>query len=184
MRRFVNLRIVSVGCTLNFCANYDPNQPLTMANSIKTGIPICNIFIADDDNDDLLFFRDALKKIDESIKLETVGDGNALLNLLSHLKPDLLFLDLDMPGKNGLECLVEIRNNPRLQQLPIVVFSSTTRPANIETAYEMGADLFFIKPPNYNDLISSINAILKLNWGNPSEVKEQYFVNGRYVAFM
>jgi DNA-binding response OmpR family regulator len=155
-----------------------------MANSSKTGIPICSIFIADDDNDDLLFFRDALEKIDKGIKLETVGDGNALLSLLSHLKPDLLFLDLDMPGKNGLECLVEIRSNLNLSQLPIVVFSSTTRPANIETAYEMGADLFFIKPPNYNDLISSISAILKLNWSSPEKVKEQYCVNGRYVAFM
>ena len=159
-------------------------QPLTMAKSEKTGFPICSIFIADDDNDDLLFFRDALGKVDSSIKLETVNDGVSLLSLLTNLKPDLLFLDLDMPGKNGLECLVEIRGNQKLKHLPIVVFRSTTRPANIETAYEMGADLFFIKPPNYNDLISSIGAILKLNWSSPVEVKDQYFVNGRYVAFM
>ncbi len=155
-----------------------------MINSIKKGLPICSIFIADDDNDDLLFFKDALGKIDDSIKLETVSDGVSLLSLLSHLKPDLLFLDLDMPGKNGLECLLEIRSNPNLINLPIVVFSSTTRPANIETAYEMGADLFFIKPPNYNDLISSIRAILQLKWEIPSQVKDQYYVNGRYVAFM
>jgi DNA-binding response OmpR family regulator len=155
-----------------------------MTKSVKTGIPICSIFIADDDNDDLLFFKDALGKIDASIRLETVNDGMSLLSLLSNIKPDLLFLDLDMPGKNGLECLVEIRANPSLQQLPIVVFSSTTRPANIETAYEMGADLFFIKPPNYNDLITSIKAILNLNWNAPSDIMELYHVNGRYVAFM
>lgn len=155
-----------------------------MTNSVQMGIPIRSIFIADDDNDDLLFFKDALGKIDGSIKLETVSDGVSLLSLLTNLKPDLLFLDLDMPGKNGLECLLEIRSNQSLKNLPIVVFSSTTRPANIETAYEMGADLFFIKPPNYNDLIASIKAILLLTWGSPSEVKEQYCVNGRYVAFM
>jgi CheY-like chemotaxis protein len=145
---------------------------------------IRSIFIADDDSDDLLLFRDALEKVDPAIKLENVSNGIALLSLLSHMSPDLLFLDLDMPGKNGLECLVEIRKNPSQDLLPIVVFSSTTRPANIETAYEMGADLFFIKPANFNDLIVSIKAILALNWQDPSKIKEQYYINGRYVAFM
>src|SRR5215208_4073030 len=116
----------------------------TSQNSIRT------VFIADDDSDDLLLFKDALESVDSSIKLEDVKNGVDLLNLLSHIKPDLLFLDLDMPGKNGLECLIEIRKNNQYQFLPIVVFSSTTRPSNIETAYELGADLFFIKPANYN----------------------------------
>ena len=145
---------------------------------------IRSIFIADDDSDDLLLFRDALEKVDPAIKLENVSNGIALLSLLNHMSPDLLFLDLDMPGKNGLECLVEIRKNPSQDLLPIVVFSSTTRPANIETAYEMGADLFFIKPANFNDLIVSIKAILALTWKDPSMIKEQYYINGRYVAFM
>ena len=150
----------------------------TRQHSIKT------VFIADDDSDDLLLFKDALESVDATIKLEDVKNGLDLLNLLSHLTPDLLFLDLDMPGKNGLECLVEIRKNNLYQFLPIVVFSSTTRPSNIETAYELGADLFFIKPANYNDLTSSITAILALNWAHPAQVKDQYCVNGRYVAFM
>lgn len=150
----------------------------------KYHLAIKTIFIADDDSDDLLLFEDALNSVDASIKLEPVSNGIELLSLLQHLKPDLLFLDLDMPGKNGLECLVEIRKNALYGQLPIVVFSSTTRPANIETAYEMGADLFFIKPANFNDLTSSIRAILGLNWSNPASIKDQYLINGRYVAFM
>ena len=150
----------------------------TSQHSIRT------VFIADDDSDDLLLFKDALESVDSSIKLEDVKNGVDLLNLLSNIKPDLLFLDLDMPGKNGLECLIEIRKNDQYQFLPIVVFSSTTRPSNIETAYELGADLFFIKPANYNDLTSSITAILALNWSHPTQVKDQYYVNGRYVAFM
>jgi DNA-binding response OmpR family regulator len=48
----------------------------------------------------------------------------------------------------------------------------------------MGADLFFIKPSNYNDLVASIKAILSLDWSVPSVVKEQYFINGRYAAFV
>src|SRR6478609_4891883 len=115
------------------------------ADSIQTPA-IRTVFIADDDTDDLMLLQDAIASIDTSIKLEQVDNGNDLISLLGHFQPDLLFLDLDMPGKNGLQCLVEIRKNPLYHSLPIVVYSSTTRPANIETAYDMGADLFFIKP--------------------------------------
>jgi len=145
---------------------------------------IRTIFIADDDTDDLLLFSDALERIDPAIKLENVRNGIELLSLLSHIKPDLLFLDLEMPGKNGLECMVEIRKAPQYINLPIVVFSSTSRPANIDTAYEMGADLFFVKPANYNDLVNSISSILKLDWSEPARIKENYLVNGHYVPFV
>ncbi|HEU0064294.1 MAG TPA: response regulator [Flavisolibacter sp.] len=145
---------------------------------------IKSIILADDDIDDHDFFREALNEIAPSIKLTIVNNGDELLNLLNHYIPDFIFLDLDMPCKNGLQCLTEIRANQQIKSIPVVIFSSTSRPANIETAYEMGADLFFIKPSVYNELISSIKAILELNWQNPSRVKEEYFINGRYVAFM
>lgn len=143
-----------------------------------------SIILADDDPDDHEFFRDILHDIDPAIKLNIVKDGAELLQLLPHFVPDLLFLDLEMPVKNGLECLRDIRNTPQLKTLPVVVFSSTTRPANIETAYEMGADLFLIKSHSYSDLLSSVNALLALDWSNPAVIKEQYRVNDRYTAFM
>lgn len=155
-----------------------PNTELAKELFIKS------IILADDDRDDHEFFRDALTQIKPNINLTTVENGEELLSLLKHYIPDFIFLDLDMPGKNGLECLTEIRNNAALKNIPVVIFSSTSRPANIDTAYEMGADLFFIKPSNYNDLVSSINAILQLDWSNPSQVKEKYFINNRFVAFL
>lgn len=143
-----------------------------------------SIVLADDDQDDHDFFRDALKEISPSTHLTIVKNGEELIDLLKHYIPDFIFLDLEMPCKNGLECLTEIRSNQLLKTIPVVIFSSTTRPANIETAYEMGADLFFIKPSIYNELTSSIRAILDLDWSDATKIKEQYFINGRYVAFM
>jgi CheY-like chemotaxis protein len=147
---------------------------------IKT---ITSIILAEDDIDDQNIFQIALEEIDSSIQTQFVSNGKELLNLLQNYKPDLLFLDLDMPYKNGLECLIEIRNDPALEKIPVIVFSSTTKPSNIQTAYEMGAHLFFIKPPVYTDYLSSIKAIFKLNWDTPEAVREQYCVNGRYTAF-
>jgi CheY-like chemotaxis protein len=144
---------------------------------------IADIILAEDDIDDQNIFQIALQEIDSSVQTQFVSNGRELLNLLQHHKPDLLFLDLDMPYKNGLECLLEIRNNPKLEEIPVIVFSSTTKPSNVQTAYEVGAHLFFIKPPIYTDYLSSIKAILKLNWDTPEAVREQYCVNGRYTAF-
>ena len=142
-----------------------------------------SIVLAEDDVDDQNIFQIALQEVDPAIKLDFVANGKELSTLLQNFKPDLLFLDLEMPYKNGLECLVEIRENATLQNLPVVVFSSTTKPSNIQTAYEIGAHLFFIKPPVYQDYLSSIRAILKLNWQDPNSVKADYCVNGRYTAF-
>jgi CheY-like chemotaxis protein len=144
---------------------------------------ITSIILAEDDIDDQNIFQIALQEIDASIQTQFVSNGRELLNLLQNHKPDLLFLDLDMPYKNGLECLIEIRDNPAFKDIPVIVFSSTTKPSNIQTAYEMGAHLFFIKPSVYTDYLSSIKAIFKLNWNIPEAVREQYCVNGRYTAF-
>lgn len=142
-----------------------------------------SIILAEDDIDDQNIFQIALQEVDPAINLDFVSNGKELTSLLQNTKPDLLFLDLEMPYKNGLECLVDIRDNPVLQNLPVVVFSSTTKPSNIQTAYEMGAHLFFIKPPVYQDYLSSIRAILSLDWTDPNAVREDYCVNGRFTAF-
>jgi CheY-like chemotaxis protein len=152
-----------------------------LTNNTTKGVR--SIILAEDDIDDQNIFQIALQEVDPAINLDFVSNGKELSTLLQEMKPDLLFLDLEMPYKNGLECLVEIRDNPLLMNLPVVVFSSTTKPSNIQTAYEMGAHLFFIKPPVYQDYLSSIRAILQLNWTNPTAVREDYCVNGRYTAF-
>ena len=153
---------------------------VTQPNHTKN---ISNIVLAEDDIDDQNIFQIALEEIDSAIRTQFVSNGKELLTLLQTAQPDLLFLDLDMPYKNGLECLVEMKKDLQLKKIPVVVFSSTTKPSNIQTAYEMGAHLFFIKPPVYSDYLSSIKAIFKLNWDEPDLVREQYCVNGRYTAF-
>lgn len=142
---------------------------------------IQTIIIADDDSDDELLFRHALSEVEPTIKLEATKDGNELLSLLQNFKPDMLFLDLDMPAKNGLECLKAIRSNAVYTDLPIIVFSSTSRKSNIDVAYEMGANLFFIKPSFYKDLVATLQLILQLNWSEPTRIKEKFFQNGTYL---
>lgn len=159
------------------------NLSTMLANNQVLSKTIQNIVLAEDDVDDQNIFQLAVQEVDAHIQTQFVSNGKELLEYLKSHKPDMVFLDLEMPYKNGLECLVEMRSDAGLERLPVVVFSSTTRPANIQTAYEMGAHLFFIKPPIYSDYLSSIKAIFRLNWSDPEGVREQYCVNGRYTAF-
>lgn len=145
-------------------------------------VNIETIIIADDDLDDQLIFRQAMHEVAPHIKLEATKDGNELLSLLQSYKPDLLFLDLDMPAKNGLECLKAIRSNPVYADMIVIVFSSTTRPANIEVAYEMGADLFFIKPSFYQELIDTLHFILKADWTNATAIQNLKLKSTPFLA--
>jgi CheY-like chemotaxis protein len=145
---------------------------------------IQTVILADDDEDDHDLFRNALKEVAPKTKLAIVKDGRELIELLESYVSDFIFLDLDMPLKNGLECLKEIRKDRGLKHLPVIIFSSTSRPVNIQTAYEMGCDLFFIKPQAYRDMVFSLKAILELPWNDRQKIRDQYCNNGRYLAFL
>ena len=96
---------------------------------------IRNIVCAEDDEDDQLYFKEAFREIDKNICLVFVSNGIQLIQLLQNFLPDLIFLDLEMPYKNGLQCLIELRKTPSSSELPVVILSSTMKPANVKTAY-------------------------------------------------
>src|SRR5438309_547950 len=90
-----------------------------------------HIILADDDPDHAILFRIILGQVDPSKTLLVARNGRELLDLLKDLVPEMLFLDLRMPCKNGLECLSEIRNNPSLSNLPVVVYSGSWHMSDI-----------------------------------------------------
>ena len=140
-----------------------------------------NIFIADDDEDDRLLFSKALEEINKNIKCEFATDGHHALTTLKKLPvlPDILFLDLNMPKINGLECLRRIKNDINLIKLPIVIFTTSQNPDDIETTYRLGANVYFSKPSNYNVLKAKLEHILKLDFASENssiDVTYQYAV--------
>ena len=111
-----------------------------------------DILLADDDTDDCLFFKDALAGMPVLTKLTAVHDGEQLMQLLTHEKnglPDILFLDLNMPRKNGFECLTEIKQNKKLKNLPVVIFSTSFEQEVVNLLYDNGAHFFIRKPSEF-----------------------------------
>lgn len=144
---------------------------------------ICTVVFAEDDEDDQLYFREVFREINPHIRIVFVSNGIQLLRLLKNFLPDLLFLDLEMPYKNGLECLVDLRSDPSSANLPVVIFSSTMKPANIQTAYEMGAHLFLHKSSKYSEYSDCLKKILSMDWDRPEIIREKYCTDNVFHSF-
>lgn len=130
-----------------------------------------HVFLADDDDDDRMLFRDALKEIQSFVTLTIAKDGEHLMKLLHELAhlPDLLFLDLNMPLKNGLECLIEIKKEKKFASLPVIIFSTSSQPSAIDEVYKGGAHLYVRKPNDYLSLKKTIQYLISFNWHNNLE---------------
>ena len=134
-----------------------------------------NILLADDDTDDCHFFKQALEALPLTTMLTTVHDGEELMNYLfqneDHL-PHVLFLDINMPRKNGFECLSEIKHNDKLKDLPVVMFSTSGAHDKIDILFKTGADVYIRKPANFAQLAQVIHHALPL-------AAENIFSNGK-----
>jgi CheY-like chemotaxis protein len=124
-----------------------------------------NILLADDDADDCLFFKEALEGASVPTHLTTVPDGEHLMHLLkneTHGQHDVLFLDLNMPRKNGFECLAEIKLNSKLKQMPVVVYSTSFEKEVVNQLYQNGAQYFIRKPAEFSQFKKIILQTLKM----------------------
>lgn len=122
--------------------------------------PEPDIVLADDDHEDCLIFSEALKQLLSGAKLTTVKNGDLLIKLLLTHLPDLLFLDIHMPCKDGKQCIKEIRANSAFDKLPIIIYSGMSQPEMISFFFREGANRFMIKPYSMNELIRNLQSIL------------------------
>jgi len=139
-----------------------------------------NILLADDDDDDCFFFKTALEGSSISTHLTTVTDGEQLMRLLkneTHELPDVLFLDINMPRKNGFECLSEIKLSSRLKLLPVIVISTSFEQEIANLLYQNGAQYFICKPSEiskYNKII--LQALIMIEQANTAQPAKENFV--------
>ena len=126
-----------------------------------------HIVLADDDEDDRNFFKEAFDKIRVKTVLEMVNDGQQLMNYLAKNDsslPDVIFLDLNMPKKSGIECLEEIRGNKKLKDISIAIYSTSSSDDDIEKTFLKGANIYIRKPNDFEELKNVIGKVLSVNW--------------------
>ena len=123
-----------------------------------------NVLLIDDDLDDREFFMDAISELKKTLVCNTFSNGmNALRQLTGQgliVCPDIIFLDLNMPGISGMEFLAKIKNNTQLKNIPVIVFSTTSDAITIDETKKMGAINFITKPNSYADLVKMLELVL------------------------
>jgi two-component system, response regulator len=122
------------------------------------------ILLADDDEDDRMLAKDALKESRLANELHMVGDGEELMDYLYRRgryaaladspRPGLILLDLNMPRKDGREALMEIKADPSLRQIPVVVLTTSKAEEDIYRTYDLGANSFITKPVMFESLVT------------------------------
>ncbi|MGZ9733993.1 response regulator [Flavobacterium sp. GNP002] len=126
-----------------------------------------NICLADDDEDDRLFFTDAFDELKINTKVSTFKDGVELMDYLNHedsVLPNVLFLDLNMPKKNGVECLLEIKKNEKLNDIAIAIYSTSSSEEHIEETFINGANIYIKKPSDFDNLKKVLSEVVTINW--------------------
>ena len=114
-----------------------------------------HILLADDDEGDRLIFKEAFSELKIKTIVHTTNNGNELMAYLTKKNaplPHLIFLDLNMPGKNGLECLKEIRSNEKLKDISIAIYSTSDNEKDMEETFRNGANVYITKPNDFNML--------------------------------
>lgn len=126
------------------------------------------ILLADDDEDDRQLFKEVITEINAGIQVQVVEDGSQLMKILNEVDylPDMLFLDLNMPCKDGKECLREIKDNERLKDLPVVIYSTSAHTKDIHDTHVIGANLYIRKPNTFSGQISVIKKVFSFDLEN------------------
>ncbi len=118
------------------------------------------ILMADDDEDDRMFVRDALRG--QPVDLQCVSDGMELMQYLycrgdykavRYPRPDLILLDLNMPRKDGRQVLIEIKSDPRLKAIPVIILTTSKEECDVNECYLHGANCYLVKPMTFDRLV-------------------------------
>ena len=136
------------------------------------------IYLADNDEDDRTFFSEAIGEVDPSVILKQASDGMQLMEIIHNLSeplPDIIFLDINMPGINGFECLQEIRKlEGAIHEVRIIILSTSNDPENIDKALRLGATFYAVKPNRFDQLKSFLSDVLKIDCKSSSNGSRKF----------
>jgi len=139
------------------------------------------ILLADDDADDRALFREAVSEIDSTLFCHAVNNGDQALRWLEQEidRPDVIFLDVNMPVVTGWECIAQLKQKRELQHIPVIMYSTTSQKTHVNKALSLGALCLLTKPDSFQrikeiltkvistrntDLLDSIKIFPEVKW--------------------
>lgn len=130
-------------------------------------IDVLNVAIVDDDKDDRFLFQEVIEEIKINTNLLLFTNGQEFMDYLTQediVNLHIIFLDLNMPVKNGIQCLEEIRSNNKFNDISVAIYSTSSSEADIEETFVKGANVYINKPNDFKSLKKTIEQVLRVNW--------------------
>jgi len=123
-----------------------------------------DVIVAEDDQEDFFIFELAIKETAVPVIIRHAENGDVLFVLLKEKIPEILFLDIHMPCKDGMSCIREIRQSKEYDNLPVIMFTSNDYHKTIEECYRAGANFYLVKPDKFTLLTESLKKVFSLDW--------------------
>lgn len=115
--------------------------------------------LVDDDADDAALFCEALGMVGPDLKFYRAENGLGLFDVLSEHRPDVIFLDINMPKMGGWECLKRLKSSSEYDKIPVIMYSTSSANKDIDKAYNSGAALFITKPEDFRELVKILAVV-------------------------
>ena len=124
---------------------------------------IKTVLLIDDDEDDCFLFEMALSSIDKNVKVKYTNSADHLAQLLETSRPSIIVIDFYLPKISGIQCLQQIRSFPGCANIPVVLWSGCANEKDISSAYLEGAQYYFSKPYEFDELVREMDKIIHSN---------------------
>ncbi len=132
-----------------------------------------NVIVADNDENTLIFFKNILKELKISIKVQCFNNGKSLMEYLKNddaVVPEIVFIKYKIPGKDSMECLDEFHSDIKFSNMVMVIYSEPIPESEIEDIFVKGAHVFMKKPESFETLKKVLTEVITINW--------QYYTSG------
>jgi CheY-like chemotaxis protein len=125
------------------------------------------VLLIDDDKEDQEIFGDAIREVDQNVRFVSEFNSDQAISNISAMKrerPEIIFLDMNMPRLNGKQLLCELKNDPDMKSIPVVMCSTFFGDRDVKEISRLGAVHHMVKPTRFNELCQEIEKILKTRW--------------------
>jgi len=141
---------------------------------MKTRVTVTNVVFVDDDADEFYLFNEAIEQAELAVKMRRAKDGNDLIKYLHENElPDVIFMDLNMPYKDGVETLTELKSNGNFKEIPVIIFSTSRNANQINTCFDKGANMYVVKPETFDEISHMVKKVFAIDWKNSHQQAPQ-----------
>jgi|SRR5688572_3615568 CheY-like chemotaxis protein len=122
------------------------------------------VLLIDDDHEDQEIFGDAVREVDRNVRFVSEFNSDQAITNMREARPEIIFLDLNMPRLNGKQLLSELKRDPEMSRIPVVMCSTFFGDRDMQETARLGAAHHLVKPTRFSELCEEIGKILKTRW--------------------